>query len=375
MTALVLRQRADGRHLPRRRAAAPPTEWLRPLTRWLAGRLSRPLRGVRGRPRHGAPGASAASTCSCTTASRSSASPRPRRGRPRARRSSSCPATSRARASTCCSTPWPACPPTSGCGWPATAPRPRRLQAATAGDERIEWLGRIDDEEKARRLRGADVLCAPSLHGESFGVVLLEAMAAQTPIVASDLPGYRNVARRRQPTALLVPPGDAAALAGALRRVLDDAGRRPPRWWPRATPRAAEFSMDRLAERYLELYQAAVEPVHGSVRRPAPAPTVGPYDGTRPMIAVWIVLAVVVLLVLYVDRHLQRPGQAAEPHRERVVPDRRAAAAPLRPDPQPGGDGQGLRHARAGDVRGRHPGPGQRHQRPGRRPSRRRPRT
>ena len=62
---------------------------------------------------------------------------------------------------------------------------------------RIEWLGRISDEEKFARLRGATVFCAPSLRGESFGVVLLEAMAAGTPIVASNLHGYANVARGR----------------------------------------------------------------------------------------------------------------------------------------------------------------------------------
>src|SRR5207244_511825 len=80
--------------------------------------------------------------------------------------------------------------------WVASdGPQTAELQARTAGDERVEWLGRISDTEKAQRLRGADVFCAPSLHGESFGVVLLEAMAAGTALVASDLPGYANVAR------------------------------------------------------------------------------------------------------------------------------------------------------------------------------------
>ena len=59
---------------------------------------------------------------------------------------------------------------------------------------RFEWLGRIGDEEKFARLRAADVFCAPSLGGESFGVVLIEAMAAGTAVVASSLDGYRNVA-------------------------------------------------------------------------------------------------------------------------------------------------------------------------------------
>jgi phosphatidylinositol alpha-mannosyltransferase len=139
--------------------------------------------------------------------------------------------------------------------WVASdGPETTRLRAATADDPRVEWLGRLGDEEKARRLRAADVFCAPSLHGESFGVVLLEAMAAATPIVASDLPGYRNVARPGV-EALLVPPGDASALAAALREVLTSA--------PCAgalvaagEARAEALSMDRLAERYLELYSA-----------------------------------------------------------------------------------------------------------------------
>ena len=62
------------------------------------------------------------------------------------------------------------------------------------------------------------MFCAPSLHGESFGVVLIEAMAAGTPVVASALDGYRNVATDGV-DALLVEPGDADALADALRAV------------------------------------------------------------------------------------------------------------------------------------------------------------
>ena len=89
-------------------------------------------------------------------------------------------------------------------------PETASLQARYSHDARVEWLGRIDDHEKASRLRGADVFCAPSLRGESFGVVLLEGMAAQTPVVASDLPGYRNVARSGA-DGILVPPDDAAS--------------------------------------------------------------------------------------------------------------------------------------------------------------------
>ena len=77
-------------------------------------------------------------------------------------------------------------------------------------------------------------------------------LAAHTPIVASDLPGYRNVARPGQ-DALLVPPEDAAALACALRDVLTD-HTLADRLVASGDARAAEFSMDRLAERYAEMY-------------------------------------------------------------------------------------------------------------------------
>jgi phosphatidylinositol alpha-mannosyltransferase len=142
--------------------------------------------------------------------------------------------------------------------WVASdGPDTARLKAAAAGDVRVEWLGRIDDEEKIRRLRGADVLCAPSLRGESFGMILLEAMAADTPIVASDLPGYRKVIGTGDPAAILVPPGDAGALGEALRTVLEDSGLAAS-LSAAGEARAATFSMDRLAARYVDLYRSAM---------------------------------------------------------------------------------------------------------------------
>ncbi len=134
-------------------------------------------------------------------------------------------------------------------------PETAELRARSAADARVEWLGIIDDEEVAARLRGADVFCAPSVHGESFGVVLLEAMAAGTPVVASDLPGYRNVATPDR-HALLVTPGDAEALAGAVSRVLADR-RLAERLASAGEERARQFAMGTLMERYLELYQVA----------------------------------------------------------------------------------------------------------------------
>lgn len=132
-------------------------------------------------------------------------------------------------------------------------PETAELQAKVAGDARIEWLGRIDDDEKAARMRAADVFCAPSLRGESFGIVLLEAMAAQTAVVASDLPGYANVARAGR-DAILVPPGDSTALAGALSTALVDSEERA-RLVASGAERADSFSMELLAARYEELYE------------------------------------------------------------------------------------------------------------------------
>jgi phosphatidylinositol alpha-mannosyltransferase len=97
------------------------------------------------------------------------------------------------------------------------------LRSRYGSDPRIEWLGPLGDEERAARVAGAEVFVAPSLGGESFGVVLLEAMAAGTAVVASDLPGYRLAAGG---AARLVPPGDPVALGEAVRSVLlDDAAR------------------------------------------------------------------------------------------------------------------------------------------------------
>ena len=131
-------------------------------------------------------------------------------------------------------------------------------------DGRITWFGRVNDATRNRLYRAAAVYCAPSLGGESFGVVLLEAMAAGTPVVASDIDGYRNVATEGD-HAILVRPGDPDALAEALTRVLEDPAIRE-KLVEGSRRRAEEFSMTRLAERYEQLYQRAIE-MHRSGRR------------------------------------------------------------------------------------------------------------
>jgi phosphatidylinositol alpha-mannosyltransferase len=85
----------------------------------------------------------------------------------------------------------------------------------------LRFVGQLDDAEKASAMRGADVYCAPNTGGESFGIVLVEAMAAGTAVVASDLDAFRRVLKDGQ-VGRLVPVDDSAALAAALIAVLDD---------------------------------------------------------------------------------------------------------------------------------------------------------
>jgi len=125
--------------------------------------------------------------------------------------------------------------------------------------ERIKWLGTLSDTEVAARLRGADVLCAPSLRGESFGMVVLEGMAARCAVVASDLQGYRSAAGGH---AVLVPPGDVGALSRALGVALADAaegsGHSSVDALKAAEAHANGWSMESLAVRYVDAYQRAI---------------------------------------------------------------------------------------------------------------------
>ena len=125
--------------------------------------------------------------------------------------------------------------------------------------DRLHWLGMISDDEIAARLAGADVLCAPSLHGESFGMVLLEGMAAGCAVVASDIGGYRMAAGGH---AKFVPPGDKAALSRALGVALADVvegtGQSAPEARKAAVEHARSWSMESLADRYVDVYERAI---------------------------------------------------------------------------------------------------------------------
>jgi phosphatidylinositol alpha-mannosyltransferase len=122
--------------------------------------------------------------------------------------------------------------------------------------EGVEVAGRVSEEEKWRLLGRADLLCAPSLGGESFGMVLTEAFASSTPVVASRIAGYRDVVRSRQ-DGLLVPAGDAVELGEALRDLALDPDRRM-RMARSARERAERFSWPQVTSEVTEVYDDAL---------------------------------------------------------------------------------------------------------------------
>jgi phosphatidyl-myo-inositol alpha-mannosyltransferase len=122
--------------------------------------------------------------------------------------------------------------------------------------EGVELAGQVDDAEKWRLLGDADVLCAPSLGGESFGMVLTEAFASGTPVVASDIAGYRDVARHNKDS-VLVPVGDAVALGETLRALAFDPDRRM-RMAEAARERANRFAWPNVAREVTEVYEEAL---------------------------------------------------------------------------------------------------------------------
>ncbi len=130
-------------------------------------------------------------------------------------------------------------------------------QARRDGIRGVHFIGYVPEEEKPRYFRSCDVFCAPSLGFESFGFVLLEAMAAGRPVVASNIPGYRGVlADGRE--GLLVGPGDAEALASALICLLRDGDLRA-RMGAQGQETACGFAWDKVAGRVLELYNELLE--------------------------------------------------------------------------------------------------------------------
>lgn len=117
----------------------------------------------------------------------------------------------------------------------------------------LRFLGQVTDAEKASALRSADVYCAPNTGGESFGIVLVEAMAAGTPVVASDLDAFRRVLGDGA-AGRLVPVEDSAALADALIAVLEDAALRA-RYVSAATEAVQRYDWSVVADDIMRVYE------------------------------------------------------------------------------------------------------------------------
>jgi phosphatidylinositol alpha-mannosyltransferase len=117
----------------------------------------------------------------------------------------------------------------------------------------VEWLGRVADDDKARYFASADIFCSPATGQESFGIVLLEAMAAGVPIVASDIHGYKNVMQRGV-QGVLVEPRNARALAAGLYRLATDEELRNE-MGEAGRLRAPDYSWERVTERIVDYYQ------------------------------------------------------------------------------------------------------------------------
>lgn len=130
---------------------------------------------------------------------------------------------------------------------------PSRLAAEIRS--RIDLRGRVRNADLPPLLHDAHVFASPATGQESFGIVLVEAMAAGVPVVATDIPGYREVVRDGV-DGLLVAPGDAAALAEGLGRILDDPAL-AARLASAGEERASAFGWDAVLPRVLGVYERA----------------------------------------------------------------------------------------------------------------------
>lgn len=122
--------------------------------------------------------------------------------------------------------------------------------------EDIVFTGVVSDEDLPRYYHSAHVFCAPSTGQESFGVVLLEAMAAGVPILSTSIPGYREVVSDGR-EGLMVPPKDSLALAASLDRLIHDAELRT-RLGAEGQRTAAAYAWDRVADQVLDYYTETI---------------------------------------------------------------------------------------------------------------------
>jgi phosphatidylinositol alpha-mannosyltransferase len=129
----------------------------------------------------------------------------------------------------------------------------------------VDFIGEVSSDVLPRYYASCDVFSAPSIHGESFGLVLLEAMATGKPVVASRIPGYASVVTDHL-DGLLVEPKDAMSLALAIVRLLSDSGLRAS--LSADGRRTAEtYAWPRVAARVLEVYQQCLSSAQPSLAR------------------------------------------------------------------------------------------------------------
>ena len=139
----------------------------------------------------------------------------------------------------------------------------RRLGASSEG---IDVLGFLSQDALTDELLAAKALAAPSLGGESFGMVLTRAFACALPVVASDIPGYREVTTGD--TSLTVPPGDPAALAQALIAIVEDEPRRRRMGAAARALAQDEYAWEHVARRLVGIYElVTASPSRAAVAR------------------------------------------------------------------------------------------------------------
>ena len=143
-----------------------------------------------------------------------------------------------------------------------------RTAAAEAGvAERVHFLDAVPHSELPRVLRAADLFLLTTEPPESFGIVLIEAMACGLPVIASDYPGVRAVVTEPE-TGSLVPQGDAGAVAAALDRLVAEGPRGRERIGAAGRARAeAEWNWPRLVDRMDDAYRQAIEARRAKVGR------------------------------------------------------------------------------------------------------------
>lgn len=141
-------------------------------------------------------------------------------------------------------------------------PEKERLQEQITelGVDNIQFLGHVDNDEKIRLLQTSDVFCSPALYGESFGIVLLEAMASDCVVVAGSNPGYESVMTGSGQISL-VNPKDTKEFARRLLLMASDDGLRD-HWHRWAKHEVQKYSYDNIVKQYIKLYELAYAKKH-----------------------------------------------------------------------------------------------------------------